>query len=329
MKTYNPLEKLKEKILSDGGFCNSHSHLDRAYSINEKDLDYTVYEQLHEKWKLVDEYKRNSSEEDYYNHIALALFEQKNFGVTSCLSFIDLDEVCEERAINAAIKAKKYAKEHLSIDFVIACQTLKGVLSKNSRMLLEKNIEKFDVIGSLPAADSDIEKHLDVVLGWGKSLGKRVHVHVDQLNKVEERETEILIDKISEHGMEGRVTAVHSISLACHPKQYRYNIYSKSKDVGLSFISCPSAWIDHRRTETLSVTHNAVTPVDEMLQFGLTVAIGSDNIHDIYKPFSDGNMMTELRFLLESTHCYNMKELCKIAGENGRSIIGLSDGTIG
>ena len=321
MKTYNPLLDLKEKILAKGGFCNAHSHLDRAYSVKQKDLDYTVYKHLHEKWKLVDEYKRNSSEEDYYNHISLALFEQQTYGVTSCLSFIDLDEVCEERAINAALKAKEYSKKHLFIDFKIACQTLKGVLNQKSKKLLEKNLYKFDVIGSLPAADDDIEKHLDLIMSWGKHYNKRVHVHVDQLNSIKENETEVLIKKIIEHQMEGRVTAVHAISLACHPKEYRNEIYRMSADVGLSFISCPSAWIDHRRNETMSVTHNAVTPVDEMLSYGIKVALGSDNIHDIYKPFSDGNMMTELRFLLESTHCYNMEELVNIAGKNGREII--------
>jgi len=73
----------------------------------------------------------------------------------------------------------------------------------------------------------------------------------------------------------------------------------------------------------MSVTHNAITPIDEMVPLGLTVAIGSDNICDVYKPFSDGDMMTELRFLLEATHFYNVDDLVDIATVNGRKIIGL------
>ena len=96
-----------------------------------------------------------------------------------------------------------------------------------------------------------------------------------------------------------------------------------SLDADLSFVSCPTACIDHRRNEKLSVTHNAITPIDEMVPLGLTVAIGSDNICDIYKPFSDGNMMTELRFLLEATHFYNIEDLVDIATTNGRKVIGL------
>lgn len=73
----------------------------------------------------------------------------------------------------------------------------------------------------------------------------------------------------------------------------------------------------------MSVDHNAITPVEELVENELVVAIGSDNIHDIYKPYSDGNMATELRVMLEATHFYNMKELVKIATTNGKKIIGV------
>ena len=97
-----------------------------------------------------------------------------------------------------------------------------------------------------------------------------------------------------------------------------------SLDAGLSFVTCPTAWIDHRRNESKSVTHNSITPIDEMVPLGIPVAIGSDNICDVYKPFSNGDMMVELRFLLEATHFYDIEKLVKIATTNGRKIIGLN-----
>ena len=162
-----------------------------------------------------------------------------------------------------------------------------------------------------------------------KSNGQRVHVHVDQLNCPSETETELLARKTMEHGMEGKVTAVHSISLAAHPKFYRDEVYKMCIDADLSFVSCPTAWIDHRRSEVVSVTHNAITPIDEMVPLGITVAIGSDNICDVYKPFSNGDMMTELRFLLEATHFYDINSLVEIATTNGRKVIGLQDNESG
>ena len=133
----------------------------------------------------------------------------------------------------------------------------------------------------------------------------------------------MLARKTIDHGIEGQVTALHSLSLACPPKKYRNEVYSLSKDAGLSFVSCPSAWIDHPRREDLVPSHNAITPVDELLEHDLIVAIGSDNIHDVYKPFADGDMMFELRLLLEACKIYDVDQLVKIATTNGKKVLGL------
>ena len=206
----------------------------------------------------------------------------------------------------------------------IACQTLKGVVDPNARKWFLDHAHFFDIIGGLPGKDKGREsEHLDVLMKTAKEHGQRVHVHVDQLNCTTEKETEMLARKTIEHGMEGLVTAVHSISLAAHPKKYREEVYKICIDAGLSFVSCPTAWIDHRRNEKLVVSHNAITPIDELVPLGLCVAIGSDNICDVYKPFSNGDMMVELRFLLEATHFYDIEELVKIATVNGRKVIGI------
>ena len=96
-----------------------------------------------------------------------------------------------------------------------------------------------------------------------------------------------------------------------------------AQDAGMMFISCPSAWIDHQRSETYMPFHNAITPVDELIENNLTVAVGSDNIHDIYKPYSDGDMATELRFLLEACKIYDKETLKNIAVDGGLRVCGI------
>ena len=233
------------------------------------------------------------------------------------------------KALEAAQIVKKEAKSK-GFELKICSQALKGVIAPKENRLLRKALELdyLDAIGGLPRADKDYEQaHLDEILFLGKEYGKRVHVHVDQLNSDLERETEKLASKTMHWGMEGKVTAVHGVSIAAHPKEYREKVYKMSRDAGLSFISCPTAWIDSRRNEWLTPTHNAVTPVEEMLAHDLVVAIGSDNIQDVYKPFSDGNMYTELKFLLESLHLYDIDALVDIATKNGRLVIGMEEHT--
>ena len=100
-------------------------------------------------------------------------------------------------------------------------------------------------------------------------------------------------------------------------------VYRLMKEDDLMVISCPTAWIDHNRTERLAPSHNSITPVDEMIPAGLCVAFGTDNINDIYKPFSDGDLWTELRVMLESCHFYDVDNLVQIATKNGLRVLGI------
>lgn len=326
---WDPLQHLYQKIKTQGGFVNAHAHLDRAFSVIIDDLTKetgNAQKTLHEKWKLLDKFKKETKEEIFYKNIIKVLKLQKQQNINHCLSFIDCDDVVQEKAIFAAKKAKVFAQEELKLNFLTACQTLKGVLQKNARKWFEFSLEYVDIIGGLPAADRGFEQeHIDILLMAAKQTGKRVHVHVDQLNTADEKETELLARRTIAHGLEGKVTAIHGISIATHPAKYRQELYKLCYDAGLSFVACPTAWLDSKRNEVLTPTHNSVTPIDEMVPAGLTVALGSDNIFDIYKPFSDGHMATELRVLLEANHFYEIDELVKIATSNGKKVLGISE----
>ena len=315
------LEELRKKIKEKGGFVNAHSHLDRANTARffSKEEQYKF---LEEKWKLVDRIKKQSNYWEYYSRIDLAVTDQIEKDVSTICTFIDVDEVTTNKAYIAAHEVAN--KRKFDITLVTAMQTLKGVLDPKQQTMIRNAAAAVNIIGSLPGGDKGREdEHIDWVMSAAKRHGKRLHVHVDQLNTPKEKETEWLARKTIEHGLEGRVTAVHSISLACHPIAYRKEVYKICQDAGLSFITCPGAWIDHPRREDLAPIHNAITPVDELLEHDLVVAIGSDNIYDVYKPFADGDMMFELRLLLEACKIYDVDELVKIATTNGKKVLGL------
>lgn len=315
-------EDILAKIKKNGGFVNTHSHLDRAYTITPESL-YLANATLKEKWFLVDSIKRSSTVYQIYDRMAFAIEQMLEQGVQAIGSFIDVDEVIGDKSIRAAqIIKDKYASD-INIKFIN--QTLKGVIDPEARKWFEIGAEFVDIIGGLPAKDSGHEnEHLDILMETGKRLNKPIHVHVDQFNTGKEKETENLINKTIEHKMNGRVTAIHSISLGAHPVAYRQEVYKKMADAGVMLITCPTAWIDSKRSEELAPIHNSIAPVEELISNNITVALGTDNIADILKPFTDGNMWTELRFLLESCRFYNIEELVKIASVNGLKALDIS-----
>jgi cytosine/adenosine deaminase-related metal-dependent hydrolase len=323
--TWSFKKLILDEIQKNGGWVNTHVHADRAFTVNPDKLDIYKNHGLIAKWDIVDEVK-NATADQYYQRFSQAFELMIEQGVSAVGTFVDVDPVAEDRALIGALKAKEVYKDKLEVKLIN--QTLKGVIEKEARKWFDIAAEKVDIIGGLPRRD-EIDhgkgaEAFDILLETGKKYNKMVHVHVDQFNIASDKETEFLADKTIEHGMHGKVVAIHSISLAAHEKSYREKVYKKMKEAELMVISCPFAWIDAYRDETLAPFHNALTPVDELFKHGITVAIGTDNIADYMLPFNDGDMWPELRLLAQGNRFLEVEELVKIATVNGRKVLGIS-----
>jgi len=318
---FNLREHIVRKIVANGGWSNVHAHIDRAYTMTQE--NFGMYQApLRAKWDLVDHMKRESSVDDITDRMSRAIEMMLAQGVTTLGTFIDVDSVIEDKAIKAASIVRERYKSDIAIKFIN--QVLKGVLDPKAREWFDIGAEFVDIIGGLPGKDIGHEEaHIEILLEAGKRMGKMVHVHTDQLNTASEKETELLAHKTIEFGMEGRVVAIHGISIAAHHKAYRDSLYELLKKADMTIVSCPTAWIDNSRTEELAPTHNAITPVDELVKAGVRVAIGTDNINDLFVPHIDGDMWTELRLMLAACRFTDIDELVKIATTNGRIAIGL------
>ncbi len=326
-KTINPKHELIEIIKKKGGWVNAHAHIDRSYIINRRNWAKTNSD-FKVKWDLTDEFKSSASARQILEHMSLAVEKQLEQGTQALGSFIDCDSVVKDKSIEAARKLReRYGKD---IKLVFMNQPIKGLKDGTERKWFEYAAEFVDIIGGLPERDAHRNpaldrsaQHLDIIFDLAKLHDKPLHIHIDQLNSPAQKDTELAINKTREHDYAGKVTLIHCLSLAAQEKSYRQQIYADLADQDISVIACPTAWIDSRRNETLAPTHSAVTPVDEMIKAGVKVALGTDNIADIYKPFSDGDMWTELKFLLEATHTYDMKALSEIATTNGLAMLNL------
>lgn len=321
--SFKPEEEILSGIKRNGGWVNAHAHLDRAFSLTPQSYDLSR-KALQEKWQIVDDLKRNSTIGQIYGRMAQAVELMLGQGVQAVGTFIDVDDVIEDKSMEAADRVRSEYRSDMR--FVFINQVLKGVLDPDAQRWFLEGSQFVDVIGGLPKKDQGREKdHIDTILQTAKSMGKMIHAHVDQLNTPSETETELLADRTIALGMQGRVVAVHGISIAANPKEYRRAVYKKMREAGIMLISCPTAWIDSRRTEDLSVTHNSIAPVEEVLEEGIPVAIGTDNIYDVFKPFSDGDMWSELRLLLETCGLRDKDDLIRIATTNGLMVLGLKE----
>jgi cytosine/adenosine deaminase-related metal-dependent hydrolase len=321
-KSWDLKSQMLSAIKKKGGFVNCHAHFDKAFYITKEGLDKSMVD-MEAKWHMSDDIKKKSTPSEIEGRIRTALDILVGQGCKLTCTFVDAYEAVGHKAIDAALKVKAEYKDKITM--LTITQPLGGLVNKEARDLYEAITAKADIAGGLPSKDrpSD-DENLDILFSIAKHLNKPVHVHIDQENNPNEKDTEKLINATIKHGYEGRVVAVHAISTAAQPKEYRQELYKKMASCGMAVACCPSAALSMRQLDQYqSSVHNSIANVPEMLEAGITVGLGVDNVADFYMPFVDGDMWTELRMLQEACRFYDFDKLVEIATSNGKKILSL------
>ncbi len=319
---WNVLGLLREKIKAKGGAVSCHAHFDKAYVITPETLQM-CNEHMEVKWDLWKKVKEEYTRENLVERISLSAEKMIAQGCDATRTNIDVDNTVGMMCIEAALEVKEKYKD--KIDLQICSQVLEGAMTKEAQEWIEKAAKYVDVLGGLPSRDRpNQEEHLAYLFDVAKRHNKTVDVHIDQNNDPEERDTELLAKSVIKHGMQGKVNAVHCCSLSAQPDDYIRDVAQIMKEADMSVIVCPRAMIDNQQPRhKTGPIHNSIAPVPHLLEAGLNVCLGVDNVHDYFCPFIDGDLFTELVFLLETTRFYEVDKLVDIATVNGRKVLAM------
>jgi cytosine/adenosine deaminase-related metal-dependent hydrolase len=321
-------ELFLEEVRKTPGMVNCHAHLDRAYTLTPE-----IWKQasalMEEKWILNRDIKRQHTDQSIQDRLTYCIEDFLKQGITACRTHVDADSVVGMLVVNAAAKVRERYKGKFTLQLV--AHPLEGFLNEDgtdfdkSKMdLFEEACQICDVVGGLPSRDRKLiggngdKKHADFLMHVAKNVGKDIDVHIDQENNPEEKDTEWFVDKVVENGMEGRVTLVHSISVACQREEDRKRIYSKIADAGLNVTCCPKAAISMKQhKDKLAPIHNSIAQVDELLEAGINVSVGTDNISDIFVPEDNGDLFEEILMLASAVRFYDIEKLAELTTKNG------------
>ncbi len=287
-----------------GGLANHHAHFDKAYLVTKDNLRLSQVD-MQKKWELYRYLKENYTYDDLVERIGRGVETMIAQGVTYCRTMVDADSTVGLLPVKAALEVKRrYADQ---IIFEVGVQPLQGVLEPASNEHFVEACKMADYCGGLPSRDRPRqEKHLDVILDLAKSLDKPIDIHVDQENNPLENETELLAQKTIEHGMQGRVFAVHAISLGAKEEREQDRIIERMLEADLGVIICPSAALSMKQLAMNAPLHNSIAPYPKLRQAGVRCYLGIDNVHDLFMPMVDGDVWTECRMMMEACRFYDI-----------------------
>lgn len=291
-----------------------HAHFDKS-NIITKDLLELSNSHMREKWYLMHQFKVEYGEREMIDRMETSVKTLMSQNCRHMRTFLDVDTTVGLSCVNAMNKLKEKYK-YLGVTIQTATQPIEGLACNDANIsLFEEAAKKCDIVGCLPSRDGQrFDEHLDIAFSVAKRLNKPLEAHLDQLNIPNENETEIFCKFVEKYGYQGKARSIHSISLACQPLTKQREVAKMLKDLDVGVIVCPSAAISMtQHSEYAAPIHNSIAPVFILLDEGVNVGLGVDNINDLFMPFCNGDLKFELRMLAEATRIYDIKKLEKIA----------------
>ncbi len=331
------IEKIAPKIdakgtgeLDAGGnlvtesFVNTHLHLCKVYTLMM--MDEAALKDYHgadmgkamTAIELAAKIKEQYDEKWIIKNVRKAAALAARYGCTHIRAFADVDSKGKLEGIKALIKARDEFKGIVDIQTVAFAQD--GLVREpGAEALMRQAMDlSADVVGGIPwieYTDADIAEHVRICFQLAKEYDKPVSMLVDDAGDNGLRSLEVMALETIRTGWQGRSLAHHARAMAMYPKPYLQKLAAILKKADMGIVSDPHTGPLHAR-------------VRELLEEGVLVSLGQDDISDAYYPYGRNNML-EVAFLnshlLWFTTREDMETLYTMVTTNPARAIGLKD----
>ena len=208
-------------------------------------------------------------------------------GVTVIRTHVDVDSVVGLTALDA-LKELRREYSHL-LDIQIVANPQEGIICQEGmeELLFKAMDSGADVIGGLPEAEISVDEskaHLDKIFSIAREKDVDIDVHNDVMSFG--RNLEYFVAKVVSAHYEGRASSSHNIALAYYSDDYANKIISLIKRAKVNIITNPCTMMTSGGHDPPPIPRG-ITRVRELLNAGVNVAYGIDNMVDPFNPFGD------------------------------------------
>jgi len=274
-------------------FVNTHLHMCKVYTLAMMDeeamKDYhgegmgKAMTAIELAAKVKEKYDRSWIVPNVQKAAALAA----RYGCTHIRAFADVDSKARLEGVEALIEVREQFKGVVDIQVVAFAQD--GIVREKGAadLVSQAMVLGADVVGGIPwieFTDQDIAEHVRVIFDIAEEFNKPVSMLVDDAGDPGLRSLELMALETIKRGWQGRSLAHHARAMALYPKPYLQKVAALLKQAEMGVVSDPHTGPLHAR-------------VRELLEEGILVCLGQDDISDAYYPYGRNNML-EVAFLV-------------------------------
>lgn len=303
-----------KKIINANGnlvlppFVDSHIHLDAALSsrISRENRSGTLSEAI-TIWHDVKQSLRKKDIKKHARTVAKWLLEN------GC-GYIRAHTDCGEGnfiLLEALQEVKAEMADLIHIQIVAFPQ--EGIFSsEKNKNIFQSSVQMgVDVIGGLPQAEPSVEKgseSLQFMFQLAEKYNLPIDIHADESIDPSMRFTEEIAKLTIAYGMQGKVTSSHATAMHVYDDTYIKGLYDLLIKAEMNIVTNPTSnsLLQGRGPYP---RYRGITRVDELIQNGINVSIGNDNVMDPFGPFGNGNLLQTAWLLAHIGHLSNQHEV--------------------
>ena len=307
-------------------FIESHVHLDTTLTAG--DPRWNESGTLFEGIRIWSERKRSVTREDVVSRATELLRWQAAQGVLHVRTHVDVTDP-DLTGLKAMLEVRESVRGWTDVQIVAFPQ--EGLLSYPRGVELMEEALKLgaDVVGGIPHYEHTREMGAESVRESFRLAGKYdkpVDIHCDETDDPESRFLEVMAAEAIRTGMGQRVTASHTTAFGSYDNAYAFKLMGFLVKAGINFVANPLINITLQGRYDSYPKRRGITRVKELLQNGLNVSLGYDDIMDPWYPLGTGGMLQPAHMAVHACHMTSREEVSAcfdMVTENAARTLGL------
>jgi cytosine deaminase len=214
--------------------------------------------------------------------------------------------------LQAMLEMKREMSPWMDIQIVAFPQ--EGITSyATGAELLEESLRMgADVVGGIPHFEFTREYGIDslkTVFNLAVKYDRLVDIHCDETDDEQSRFVEVVAAEALRCGIGEKVTASHTTAMHSYNNAYTTKLFRLLRLSNINFIANPLVNIHLQGRFDTYPKRRGITRVNEMLQAGINVCFGHDNICDPWYPLGTGNMLQVLFMGIHVCHMTGYEQI--------------------
>ncbi len=309
-------------------YVDSHVHLDYVGTCG--DPVYNMTGTLFEGIGVWGERKKTITHDDVKSRSIKVLKWMIAQGTQHVRTHVNTDEP-GLTSVQALLEVKKELAPLIDVQIVGFPQH--GILNfENGLELLEESLKMgVDAVGAIPHFEDTREDSVDSLKEIFKLANKYnvlVDVHCDETDDDQSRAIEVVAAQAYKYGMGSLVTASHTTAMHSYNNAYAFKLFGLLQKSNINFVSNATINIHLQGRYDTYPKRRGITRVKELLEAGLNVSMGTDDIMDSFYPLGAGSMLDVLNMGVHVCHLTGYQQLLDsfdLITTNGAKTLNISD----